>query len=184
MADRKGSRSSGKNSQSPKSSGLPYERAVIMGFDKLSSEIFIFLLVYVILLIGLAVVAPQLSTTLKTLFYILPILGIVAYLWLKSTGLIKDAEANGIQVYSGIAAGSAQVIGVRGRITQALGRIKVGSFVAIGNARVIARESAASDVNANPDEPYLISLFRDLDDAQRTALIAEANRLKAENLPK
>ena len=54
---------------------VPFEPALLKAFDKLTNEILIFLLAYVILLIGLGVFADELSETLKNLLYIIPIMG-------------------------------------------------------------------------------------------------------------
>src|SRR5436305_7829631 len=78
------------------SRNAPYEVPLTKAFDKLTSQIFLFLLAYVILLIGLAVFGSNLAVTLRSLFYILPILGIAAYLWQQQRAIVKDGKDRGI----------------------------------------------------------------------------------------
>src|SRR5688572_2568702 len=92
----------------------PYEALLTRAFDKLTSQIFIFLLAYVILLISLSVFSPQLTTTLRTLLYLIPALGVIAYIWLRRREIVKGAKQQGIDVKAGIVSGSARVTGARG----------------------------------------------------------------------
>lgn len=73
-------------------SKAPYEEALSKGIEKLTSEIFIFLLCYTILLIGMAVLGTKLPTELRTLLYILPVLGIGPYLWLRRQQLMTETQ--------------------------------------------------------------------------------------------
>src|SRR5437016_2686080 len=87
----------------------PYEVPLTRAFDKLTSQIFLFLLAYVILLIGLAVFGSQLADTLRNLFYVIPVLGVLAYVWLRQRKIVQVAKNNGIDVRAGIVSGSARV---------------------------------------------------------------------------
>src|SRR5438876_1425239 len=83
------------------SRNVPYEVPLTRAFDKLTSQIFIFLLAYVILLIGLAVFGSGLIVTLRSLLYILPVLGVIAYLWQQRKTIRRDGEDRGIDVKAG-----------------------------------------------------------------------------------
>ncbi|MEH2238317.1 hypothetical protein [Nostoc sp.] len=80
-------------------SKAPFETVLSKGIEKLTSEIFIFLLCYTILLIGMAVLGTKLPTQLRTLLYILPVLGISSYLLLQGQKLknktrFREMESN------------------------------------------------------------------------------------------
>src|SRR5437868_7186506 len=94
------------------SRNAPYEVPLTKAFDKLTSQIFLFLLAYVILLIGLAVFGSSLAVTLRSLLYILPILGVGAYLWQHQRAIVKDGKDRGIDVKAGKITGQARVGGV------------------------------------------------------------------------
>jgi hypothetical protein len=81
----------------------PYEGALNIAFNRLTSEILIFLLAYTILLIGVVVFGAGLPTELRTLLYIIPILGVVAYVWLQKRTIVKKAAAGNVDVVSGLA---------------------------------------------------------------------------------
>src|SRR5215470_16459936 len=85
----------------------PFEAPLTKAFDKLTSEIFIFLLAYVILLIGLAIFGSELANTLRNLLYLIPVLGVMAYVWLQQRKIVNVAKEQGINVKAGIVGGSA-----------------------------------------------------------------------------
>ena len=155
----------------------PYEGVLLRAFDKLTSEVFVFLLAYLILVIGFAVFSPGLVTPLRTLIYILPILGIAGYLWIKSGRVTKRAEDSGVQVWSGVATGSARVTGVRGGIGSLLGRVKVRSGFAGGDARVVGVDVGSEAEGRGAQEEYLLELFRKLNASDRLKLVSEASRI-------
>jgi hypothetical protein len=158
--------------------GAPYESTLLRAFDKLTSEVFVFLLAYVILLIGLAWFVPAFSIELRILLYILPVLGIAAYVWLQSGRITKEAEEHGVQVWSGVAAGSAYVAGVRGGLAALLGRVKVFSGIATGRARVIGVDAGSESLESEgAQEGYLLETFRKLDESNRRKVVNEASRL-------
>jgi hypothetical protein len=76
----------GSSNTGEKQSSPPYEAALNKAFDKLTSEILIFLLAYTILLIGLAVFGSGIATQFRNLLYIIPVLGVVAYVTLLAKG--------------------------------------------------------------------------------------------------
>ncbi len=80
----------------------PYEGVLLKAFDRLTSEIFIFLLAYVILIIGLSFFNVAMTNTLITLLYLIPILGVVSYAWLRQRALVNDAKEHGVNVKEGV----------------------------------------------------------------------------------
>jgi hypothetical protein len=130
----------------------PYEEALKIALNKLTSEVFIFLLAYTILLIGIAVFGSGLTTQLRTLFYIIPILGVAAYIWLRRPNIVKKA-AGDVRVRALLARGGANVIGVRGGPGQEQGNTDVSAGIASGS-NVIGRDygrvgsQSASDADA------------------------------------
>ncbi|MFS0517802.1 hypothetical protein ACEYW6_24235 [Nostoc sp. UIC 10607] len=74
-------------------SKAPFEDVLGKGIEKLTSEIFIFLLCYTMLLIGIGVFGTKLATELRTLLYILPVLGVGPYFWLRRQQLTAEAQA-------------------------------------------------------------------------------------------
>jgi hypothetical protein len=159
--------------------GPPYERALIRAFDKLTSEIFIFLLAYLILVIGLSVFGPALSAQLRSLFYILPVLGIVAYVWLQSRKFAKDARAHGIRLVSLIAKSGAVVGGVRGRGVGAADNVEVTSVFASGDGTSVVGHQVPEEnpQSSSAEEEYLLQMFRKLDERKRRKLLNEVSRL-------
>jgi hypothetical protein len=158
----------------------PYETVLIKAFDKLTSQVFIFLLAYLILVIGIGVLAPQLTTEVRTLLYVLPVLGIGAYLWQQQRSLASKAKHHGIDVKAGIVTGEARVTGVRADTGNANlpEDVKVAAGVASGKGRVegVVIGDEEPDKLAS-DSKYLLETFQQLDSQKRRKLIASAQRL-------
>jgi hypothetical protein len=159
-----------------KPGGMPYEHVIMRAFDKLTSEIFIFLLAYVALVIGFAWLAPAMSRSLVVLLHVLPVVGIAAYVWQQSAGLARQATENGVDVWSGVATGSARVTGISGAVARTLGRVKVRSTLASGNARVTGVATGTGGDADSTDEIFLLDKFRKLDESSRQAVIREVMR--------
>jgi len=157
---------------------LPYEHALLKAFDKLTSEIFIFLLAYLILVVGVAWLVPTMSSSLQVLLHVLPVLGIAGYLWLHSGSLVKTAESHGVEVRSGLALGSARVAGALG-LGGRPDRVKVKSGIAAGNAQVIGSDSSGitTPEDKSDDEQYLLHTFRQLDPAERRQVLTRMLRI-------
>lgn len=156
----------------------PYEAGLIKAFDKLTSEVFIFLLAYLILIIGLAVFAERLAITLKTLLYILPILGVAAYSWLSQKQIRNKATKSGIDVSAGAVTGSAKVIGVDGveRGNKISDKVRVRAGLATDKAYI----GGVVHTNNEPETTsgkYLMELFLKLDENYREELISNAQKL-------
>lgn len=160
----------------------PYEATLMNAFGKLNSEIFIFLLAYLILVIGLGVFAPGLANPLRTLLYGLPVLGIAGYLWQRQRMLVREARQHGISVTAGVTTGRARVVGVEGPAgTGALPEnVAVRSTLASGDSKVgglVAPEAVPSAQAAPASEQYLLDLFRQLDGDSRNQLMMTAMKV-------
>jgi hypothetical protein len=159
----------------------PYEALLTKAFDKLTSQIFIFLLAYVILLISLSVLSPQLTNAMRNLLYIIPVLGVMAYIWLQQKKIVKDAKEQGIDLQAGIVSGSARVTGVRGaKADSALPesvRLRVG--VAGGKADVggVIYGDGEPEVPQNSYLEVLSDIFKKLSKSNQIKLISSAQSL-------
>ena len=156
----------------------PYEGVLTKAFDKLTSEVFIFLLAYMILIIGLAVFGERLANTLKTLLYIIPVLGVAAYVWLTQKTIRNEANKSGIDVGAGVVTDSARVIGVQGAKSgdPIPENVKVRTAMARGKA-MVGGVVYGSDEPANNSANYLMELFMKLDADHQGELIADAQKL-------
>jgi hypothetical protein len=161
----------------------PYEAVLIKAFNRLTSEVFIFLLAYLILIIGLAVLAPGLTSEVRTLLYILPVLGIGAYSWQKRRALAGQAKLQGIDVWAGIVTGEAKVRGFQAPAGAAgtPQNVKVTAGFAGGKGAVEGVVIGDSETGANTsDAHYLLETFQKLNPPQRARLITTAEMLLKE----
>lgn len=161
----------------------PYEVPLTKAFEKLTSEIFIFLLAYVILVIGLAVFGENLAKTIKTLLYVIPVLGVVAYVWLKQK-MINSQANKGINVNVDKIKDSANVVGAKGvkDKNSIPDKVSVDVKEAEGNSFVggVVFGDEMPDVNNKPadnSEKFLVDLFMKLDEENRGELISNALKL-------
>jgi hypothetical protein len=155
----------------------PYEGALNIALNKLTSEVLLFLLAYTILLIGMAVFGSGLAIELRTLLYVIPILGVVAYAWLQKRAIEKRKAAGNVIVESAVARKGAEVIGERGT-GQGRGNTTVGSLYA-SNSRVIGRESDGVEnqsvlATGAADVRYLVEIFQNLEEAGQNELMTKA----------
>jgi hypothetical protein len=104
----------------------PYEAVLMRALDKLTSQIFIFLLAYTMLLIGLAAYGAEMAAWLRNLLYIIPVLGVSTYVLLRQRTLARKAAAHGVQVRAGIVRDSGYVAGIRGIAREFLDNVRVG----------------------------------------------------------
>ena len=159
----------------------PYEGALNIALNKLTSEVLIFLLAYTILLIGIAVFGSGLAAELRTLLYVIPILGVVAYAWLQKRQILKRATAGNVRVGSTVARRGAEVIGIRGP-GQEQGNTTVDSLFA-SDSRVIGRDYGRADSQSTSavdaaDVRYLVEIFQKLDEAGRNELMTNALEIR------
>jgi hypothetical protein len=156
----------------------PYEVPLTKAFDKLTSEVFLFLLAYVILLIGLAVFGSSLIVPLRTLLYIVPILGVAAYLWQQQGMIVKDGKNQGIDVKAGKVVDDAHIAGVMNAPREGAipSNVKVRVKKASGSARVSGAEYA--DGNASDNKTgYTLQIFQQLNSQNQMKLIANAQKM-------
>jgi len=156
----------------------PYEIPLTKAFDKLTSEVFLFLLAYLILLIGLAVFGSNLVATLRDLFYILPVLGVIAYLWQQQRTIVKDGKDRGIDVKAGKITDQARVGGVVNapRDRNVPNAIRVRIHRAQDSARISGIEYGDGD-ELNDETSYIARVFRELSQQNQKNLIESAHRM-------
>ena len=158
----------------------PYEEVLKSAFNKLTSEILIFLLAYTILLIGVALFGSDLASELRTLLYVIPILGVAAYVWLKRRDIAQEERKRQVNVRSGIATGGAIVAGIRGQGVEAPEHLGVRSGFAGSGARVVGID-ASGEPEARAAEPaserYLLDLFGQLNPLNQRQLVASAQSI-------
>lgn len=138
-------------------------------------------------MIGLAVFGPQLADSLRNLLYIIPVVGVMAYLWLQQQGIVKDGKEQGIDVKTGIVTGSAQVIGIEGAKPGAdlPKKVQVSTILASDKAKVIGTSYAYAEpeVPRNRDLEDLTVIFKQLERSNQIKLLNSAESLlkKQEN---
>ena len=160
------------------SRNAPYEVPLTKAFDKLTSQIFLFLLAYLILLIGLAVFGASLVVTLRNLFYILPVLGVIAYLWQQQRVIVKDGKDRGVDVKADKITGQASVGGVVNapRDRDIPDNVRVRVRQARDRARVRGVEYGDGDESTD-EANYLTQIFQQLSQQNQRKLIDSAHRM-------
>ena len=157
-------------------SDAPYERVLSKAFEKLTSEILIFLLAYTILLVVLVWIGHNLSIWLLALFYVIPILGLITYVWSKRRDITQREQEREVQVKVRRAEGEAYVGGERGSFQNISGSTMVNAGNVSDKAQVVGRDigSTFSDTS-NIDANYLVSVFERLNRGNQTRIISQAN---------
>jgi hypothetical protein len=161
----------------------PYEAVVNTAVKKLTDEILLFLLAYTILLIGVALFGSNLTATMRTLLYLIPLLGVAAHVWMRRPGAGRAAGRH-VRVRSAIAAGRSYVGGERGT-GQGSGGTDVGSLFAGGGSTVVGRDAGGRDADEAPATArteYLLDLFRQLDTPGQMKLVESAQTLLEQQL--
>lgn len=159
----------------------PYGATLNTAIKKLTDQILIFLLAYTILLIGVSVFGSGLAIELRTLLYIIPILGVAAYLWLKRDRTEKELRHD-VRVRSRFTTGQSYVGGERGATQEGAGSTDVRSLFASGGSTVIGRDvSGPTDRSTEPppavNTQYLMDIFQQLDRSSQRKLIESAHSL-------
>jgi hypothetical protein len=154
----------------------PYEPVLLKAFDKLTNQILIFLLAYVILLIGIGVFANELSETLKNLLYIIPILGAGVFVFSQDRKISNDAKNKGINVKGGWVSEKGEVTGVRASSELESAPDNVSVFGGVVKGKVIGYEvgNGEDDEKKPFDVGYLTEMFSQLNDTNRRKLINSA----------
>jgi hypothetical protein len=162
--------------RSSKKAHAPYETALGMAFQKLSSQVLIFLLAYMILIIGMEFFAGEAAVQLRALLYLIPILGAGAYVMLEK----RKARLNGISASAGYVSGST-VEGVRGDPGKVSGGgVRAMAGIAVKGATVRGVDMGGGKTERPADLAYLSDLFANLDEEGRQKLIATAMELLRE----
>src|SRR5215471_467913 len=151
---------------------LPYEVALNKALDKLTSEILIFLLAYMILVIALVTLRGSIPEGLRVLLYVIPILGILGYAWLRKRTVIREPRAGGVSV-NALFVKDAYVGGVRGGRSGESGPVDVSVGIATGRGAVVG----VDETNASDDLKYLQGIFHQLTESHRRQLITSASQL-------
>jgi hypothetical protein len=152
---------------------LPYEVALNKALDKLTSEILIFLLAYMILVIALVMLRGSIPDGLRVLLYVIPILGFVGYAWLRKRTVIREPRSSGVSVKA-LFVKDAYVGGVRGAGRGAeAGAVDVSVAVATGRGTVVG----VDQTNVADDLKYLQSIFHQLTESHRRQVITSASQL-------
>jgi hypothetical protein len=111
-----------------------------LAIQKLTSEVFIFLIAYVILLIGVGVFAPQFEKDYRVLFYAIPVVGIVGEFLLRKgpiTRKSREESVRQVRVHAGFTTGGSQVDGASGvRPGEILPDIGVRTWLTRGKSSV------------------------------------------------
>ncbi len=166
------------NEKQNQTQSAPYEVPLTKAFDKLTSQIFIFLLAYVILLIGLAVFGENLANSIKVLLYMIPILGVAAYVWQNQKKIRGQARKSGIDVSAWRVTSSGRVVAVNGAksgdpIPENV-KIRVGS---VSQNAEVGGVVYGTEESGDTSENYLLGLFAHLDERNRRELITSAQTL-------
>jgi hypothetical protein len=164
------------NDSDNRKSMAPYETALNKALDKLHSEVLIYLLAYLILLIGLSVYGTAISTTLRNLLYIIPILGVLAYSWSKKRSAVKKS---GVNVAAGIARSGAYVGGIRGdaRYSEP---VDVKAGIASGHAQVVGVDVGPAKAASGNDD--IFTVFQKLNEKNRNEIHARSLELYSRQL--
>jgi hypothetical protein len=163
----------------------PYEDVLNKAFDKLTSQVLIFLLAYMILLIGVAVLGNGIDSGLRTLFYIIPIMGVAGYIWLQRWRHVSGEEDSkrDVDVRGHVTRGGSEVVGERGRVSDRSGSTKVRSGLASDKSRVVGRDVPGSG-GEDPTIPRdLIDIYHELDRGNRGRLLTYAQNLLSRQQP-
>lgn len=162
---------------SPPKLGIPYEASLTKAFDKLTSQVLIFLLAYVILLIGLAAFGSDLPNTLHSLLHIIPVLGVGAYVWSQQRNIAQEAVAKGLDIKGGIIRDSAKLTGARGATGQIPENIKLDVGYASGHAEVTGVDYGGFEEPRGNLAQAMSDIYKELDQSSQVKLLGNAQRL-------
>ncbi len=140
---------------------IPFEQALTEGFKKLTNEVFLFLLCYMIIMVGLEVTAKGLIEKIRPLVYIIPLGGVAAYVWLEKSKIPQRAKMN-LQV--GEMGDRVVFAGRRGGVTNSDINMKAKRLT--GNVEFIGEQAGYSD-----DINYLIKIYKELNLNERRQVI-------------
>jgi hypothetical protein len=153
-----------------------YEGALTAALARLTNQVFLFLIAYTILLIGIATFGAGLPAELRDLLYVIPVLGVAAYVWLQRRKAVRSASKPSVSVRSNEVSDQAYVAGVRGTDGEIGGNVTVRTRRASGSAAVIGIDAGARPEAVNSDLAYLKDLFERLEPHRRMDLVQRAQR--------
>ena len=121
------------------------------------------------------------ANNLRSLLYIIPALGVLAYIWLRQQEIVKNAKTIGIDVKAGLVSGSASVVGVRGaKASHHLPEnVKVGVRRARDEAEVagVIYGDPETEISRDNSLEVLADIFKQLNKSDQINLIAIAQKL-------
>lgn len=169
-----------KTNVKPEKSSVSLELVLLKAFDKLTSQVFIFLLAYTLLLVIVVVKGSQMPAEFRLVLTVIPLLGVVGFIWLRHMRLRTESSSAGISVQAGEISDSASVAGVRG--AQSPDYVPENVNVSVkhgsGHANIVGVEyETVSRRQDDSQENQLIQLFRNLPSSERNALLDHAIQL-------
>lgn len=156
----------------------PFEDVLLEGVKKLDSQILIFLILYMIVLSGMISKFNTLSLTIQLAIVILPLVGIIAFLFHRRNGVLKQAMEK-INIYVGTISDNARVVGRQGSGDSRDINLKVGN--ASGSSQTIGMVSpATTNTQASPNEleDALLSNFRKMELREKIALLQQLDKTR------
>jgi len=155
-------------------SALPIE-FLSQALQRLTSEVLIYLLAYAVLVASLIIWGGSVNAALRNILYILPPLGVAAYLY-EQRHRIKSNRPPRVAVSVLFAGRHAIVAGIRGTWRPVDVRVKTG----VVTGKVVGVETGQQAESAPADITYLTTLFDKLDSEGRLEVI----RVAMQHLPK
>jgi hypothetical protein len=157
-----------------------YDSAVKRALEKLTSEIFIFIIGYTALLAALIATGTRIPNRLEQLIVLLPLVGIVAYAWLRKRTVIRDPSARGVRLKA-LFVKDSTIVGVQGPGAAAADLQNVDVQVGFAvRGEVAGVNSGADRTPAATDAAYLLDLFNGLTNDGKRKLISSALGMKSE----
>jgi hypothetical protein len=168
-----GTESAGQPGSGP--SALPIE-FLSQALQRLTSEVLIYLLAYAVLVASLVIWGGSVNAALRNILYILPPLGVAAYLY-QQRRRIKSSRPPRVAVSVLFAGRDAIVAGIRGTWQPADVRVKAG----FATGKVVGVETGQQAESAAADITYLTELFNKLETKGRQKVIQVATQLQPED---
>lgn len=157
-------------------SALPIE-FLSQALQRLTSEVLIYLLAYAVLVASLIIWGKPVNPALRNILYILPPLGVAAYLF-QQRRRIKSNRPPRVVVRALLTWGKGSVIGIRGKGYQGDVKVKAG---VTANGKVVGVDVRQEVEAAAVDITYLTDLFNKLDKKGRQKVILVATELQPED---
>lgn len=153
---------------------VPYEASFSKGLEKLTDQILVFLLLYMILLIGLDLFAKGIVEKYRPLLYIIPIGGVISYAWRQKKNAVKNKNDIRQGTKIDVKETYGRVLGKQGDLSEGYVDIQAGQ---VGkDAEIIGESSYFDDNRANnsTDVKFLIDIFEQLNSSDKLEIINNA----------